>query len=586
MSGSETFAERFAPALERAEPVPETEPTAPVRSTQSDDSPTKTAKKAPRKRTSRAKPKPKSDTRPKRRIRKPKPDPDAFDMTSVRMPPDPFAYTVEEYLIALDRADGLASLADFVKLAWPQVESAPLIWSWHLEELCIHLEAVHRFQIKNLVVCIPPGLSKSTITCVLFPVWSWMHNAKSRWITASHDLSLALRDAQRSKDLMLSRWFRERWCDLVTLDASVEAKDRRERADTAGLYHTTAGGRRLATSVGGKAVGWHANYQIVDDAHKPLEAESVAAQDTVWKWWTETMGSRVSDPKRFARVVQGQRLAEGDLPGRCQELDEYEALVLPMEYDPARHCTTSVGGDRRSVAGELLCEARFDREAIAAMKLRLREDGYAAQGQQDPASSGRVAIKSEWFKRWRALPRSGILVDSWDLKRSSAIERTRERREGESWVVGQRWLLVGEDAYLVAEERGQWTFRETVEAMRRLRALPAPDGTRLVRVLVENKADGPDALAVLEREMRGLIDLVEPAGDKSSRARACELRWQAGRVYVPAGLPWVEDWLREVARFPRKPNDRVDAMTQALLWGPGNVQALGSGSKFAALANM
>lgn len=490
------------------------------------------------------------------------------------MPVDLSEYTLEEIRVALDRADGLDSLAAFVRLAWPYVESVPLIWSWHLDELCTHLEAWIRFELPNLAVAIPPGLSKSTIAFVLAPVWAWMRDGgKSRWITASHDLSIALRDAQRSKDLLTSSWFRERWGDLVQLDASVDAKERRGRSDTAGLYYTTAGGRRLATSVGGKGVGWHANYQAVDDANKPLEADSVAAQDTVWSWWNETMGGRVADPKKLARMVLQQRLAEGDLVGRCLERDEYVGLVLPMEFDPDRRCVTPCGGDRRTKRGELLCETRFDAAAVAAMKVRLGIDGYAAQGQQDPASSGRVAIKTEWFRRWRALPHSGILVDSWDLKRSSALEKARERREGESWAVGQRWLLVGEDAYLVAEERGQWGFSDTIAAMRRLRNLPAPDGTRLVRVLVENKADGPDALAVLAAEMRGLIELVEPAGDKSARARACELRWQSQRVFVPAVGAWVEDWLREVGRFPRKPNDRVDAMTQALLWGPGSASS-------------
>jgi predicted phage terminase large subunit-like protein len=558
-----TFAERFA----RPDPAPE-----PVVAEPSRKRPSRPARVAPKP----------ERPRKSRRARAPKPDPDAFDLASVRMPIDVSSYSLEEIRIALDRADGLESLAAFVKLAWHQIEPEPLIWSWHLDELCTHLEAWIRFEIRNLAVAIPPGLSKSTIAFVLAPVWAWLRDrGRSRWITASNDLSIALRDAQRSKDLLTSRWFRDRWGDLVQLDASVDAKERRGRSDTAGLYYTTAGGRRLATSVGGKGVGWHANYQAVDDANKVLEAESVAAQDTAAEWWDKTMGGRVADPKRLARMVLQQRLAEGDLVGRCLERDEYVGFVLPMEYDPDRHCETPVGGDRRTVRGELLCPSRFDAAAVAEMKVRLGPDGYAAQAQQDPASGGRVAIKTEWFRRWRALPRSGILGDSWDLKRSTALEKARERRQGESWVVGQRWLLQGEDAYLVAEERGLWGFTDTIAAMRRLRSLPAPDGTRLAAVLVENKADGPDAIRVLEAEMQGLIVLVEPAGDKSARARACEPRWQGSHVYVPAVGEWVEQWLREVGRFPRAPNDRVDAMTQALLWGPGSASS--SADAFAAL---
>ena len=35
-------------------------------------------------------------------------------------------------------------LEAFARLAWPYVDPAPLVWSWHLSELCTHLEAVSR----------------------------------------------------------------------------------------------------------------------------------------------------------------------------------------------------------------------------------------------------------------------------------------------------------------------------------------------------------------------------------------------------------------------------------------------------------
>jgi predicted phage terminase large subunit-like protein len=118
--------------------------------------------------------------------------------------------------------------------------------------------------------------------------------------------------------------------------------------------------------------------------------------------------------------------------------------------------------------------------------------------------------------------------------------------------------------------------------MRALKARPGPHGIRLARVLVEDKADGPDAMEELGAEFGGLIELVPPVGDKSSRVRACEERLKAGRVYVPAVSEWVDAWLREVSRFPREPNDRADTMTQALLWGPSSASS--SSSHLRALA--
>lgn len=48
-------------------------------------------------------------------------------------------------------------LYEFVKLAWPQIESTKFIGGWHLELICAHLEAVSRGEIKRLIINVPPG---------------------------------------------------------------------------------------------------------------------------------------------------------------------------------------------------------------------------------------------------------------------------------------------------------------------------------------------------------------------------------------------------------------------------------------------
>jgi hypothetical protein len=48
-------------------------------------------------------------------------------------------------------------LYEFLRLAWPIVEPAPFVPNWHLEELCAHLEAVSRGEIRRLCINVPPG---------------------------------------------------------------------------------------------------------------------------------------------------------------------------------------------------------------------------------------------------------------------------------------------------------------------------------------------------------------------------------------------------------------------------------------------
>ena len=67
-----------------------------------------------------------------------------------------------------------AKLYEFVRQSWPVVEpGVPFIPSWHIEEICEHLEAVSAGDIRKLLINIPPRHSKSTIVSVMWPMWEW-----------------------------------------------------------------------------------------------------------------------------------------------------------------------------------------------------------------------------------------------------------------------------------------------------------------------------------------------------------------------------------------------------------------------------
>ena len=80
------------------------------------------------------------------------------------------AYSLKDYQTEKARR----SLAEFVKQAWHVFEpGTPLKWSWVLDAICEHVQALLEDRlvrdgrvIRNLVINVPPGTSKSTITSV------------------------------------------------------------------------------------------------------------------------------------------------------------------------------------------------------------------------------------------------------------------------------------------------------------------------------------------------------------------------------------------------------------------------------------
>ena len=108
----------------------------------------------------------------------------------------------------------------------------------------------------------------------------------------------------------------------------------------------------------------------------------------------------------------------------------------------------------------------------------------------------------------------------------------------------------GENFYVLDCIREQMTFTKSIFQFELL-SRRWPDG---YIKLVENKANGPALENVLKSKVMG-IKLVEPEGSKIARATACEPTLMTGNVYLPRHAPWVEEFMKECASFPRGKND-------------------------------
>lgn len=103
-----------------------------------------------------------------------------------------------------------SSLAGFVREAWHVLEpNAKLVWNWHLDAICAHLEAVTDGRINRLLINIPPGSSKSLIVSVLWQAWEWGPKglrSLRNLATAFNEIPVK-RDTPKCRDPILSQWY-------------------------------------------------------------------------------------------------------------------------------------------------------------------------------------------------------------------------------------------------------------------------------------------------------------------------------------------------------------------------------------------
>lgn len=491
-----------------------------------------------------------------------------------------------------EKAELEGSLYAFFEASWPSFDPSPFGGNWHFEALAEHLEAVSNGQIRKLLVNIPPRCGKTLMMQVAWPAWTWAQSEKSalkgpqvKFMSLTYAGDLAREIATTARRLIDSEWYRERWGDRVRIDPQQDNKER---------FDTLAGGSRISTSFGGVALGRGADIKIIDDPIKPDEAESEVTRDNVNRTYEETLRNRVTDPRTSAEVVFMQRLNENDLSGHILSTDpDFVHLMLPMEYEPSRHCVTALGfEDPRTEDGELLWPERFDEEAIAPFKRTPYQ--WAGQYQQAPAPRGGGIIRREWWQLWE--PADGKWPQ-FDYLLASLDSAFTEKEENDPSALTVWGIFRGEGnvpyAMLVkawrkhlemhgtdieqnpGETYAQWRRRAEphwglVEWVAETCRFRKPDGSiagTVDKLLIEAKASGISVAQEIQRLYGNegwMTELSDPKGDKVARAHAVVPIFANGQVWAPE-REWAEQVIQETEVFPKgRYDDLTDTVSMAL----------------------
>jgi predicted phage terminase large subunit-like protein len=446
-----------------------------------------------------------------------------------------------------------SDLYSFLQAAFPIVSPGDtLLLNWHIEAMTYQLMRVMRGEITRLIITVPPRSLKSICASVAFPACVLGHDPTCRIIGVSYSEILARKHANDCRALMRSDMYRR-----------VFRKTRISSAkDTELEVMTTAGGYRLATSVGGTLTGRGGNLIVIDDPMKPQDAQSQSARDAVWQWYRNTLLTRLDNKARDAIVVVMQRLHPDDLVGRLLEENEgrewQDWLHLTLPAIAVEEESIPLGGDRYNERkpDELLHPERESQKVLDDIKRAMGSLDFAAQYQQEPVPPGGNLIKWSWFGFYEQcpalLPDDRIIV-SWDTAMSS-----NELSDYSVCVVAH----VRKDTVHILH-----VFRDRLEypALKR-KVIEIHERWRCSNrvLLIENKGSGMSLIQDLRQLNIHAIPVV-PEGDKIMRMARQTAHIEAGCVFLPASAAWLNDFRAELMAFPGgRHNDQIDALSQAL----------------------
>ena len=418
-------------------------------------------------------------------------------------------------------------------------------WYRHCEVLADALQRVADGELKRLMVFMAPRHGKSELASRLFPAY-YLYRHPDHWTGInSYAADLAYTFSRQSRDKLTQ--------------SGVEL-----RGDAAAVKHweTTQGGGLWAAGVGGPITGKGFHLGLIDD---PLKNAEEAASETIRRkqkdWYESTFYTR-AEPDAAIVLIQ-TRWNEDDLAGwllsmegeeepECWHIVNFAAIATTPPKFP-ESCT--VEPDWRN-EGEALCPERYPLERLKRIKTKVGSYFWGALYQQQPSPLEGGLFKRQWWKHWSVLPKFDQVIQSWDC--------TFKDSKNSDYVVGQVWGKVGADYYLIDQVRGRMDINATLSAVRSLSA-KHPEA---IAKLVEDKANGSAVVALLKREISGLV-AINPEGEKVVRATAIAPTVEAGNVYLPPAsvCPWVHDYIEELSIFPNGANDdQVDATSQALNW--------------------
>jgi predicted phage terminase large subunit-like protein len=456
-------------------------------------------------------------------------------------------------LIAIEREACKKSFFEFVKSFWDVVIKEEPVYNWHIPFLCEELQrlsvTIVKREIKpyDLVINIPPGTTKSTITTIMYPAWLWTQDASLRIITNSYSSDLSIEHSVKSRDIVTSEKYKALFSEVVI---------RRDKS-AKGAYENTSTGARYTTSTGGTITGKHAHIIISDDPLNPSQAASDADRKTANEH-TKTLSSRKVNKENTPVITIMQRLHDKDVTGYLLEKKgaSIRHICLPAELSNK----VSPPELKEKYIDGLLDANRLNRGVLEEAKIDLGSNGYAKQFEQSPTEDGGNIIKKDWFRFISP-------TDFERMRRGESIEFFVDTAFGDKSREGDPTGIIAtckirNDLYITKAQKVYLQFPELIKFIPTFARNNSYDKMGAIRI--EPKANGLSVIQTLSAETKlNVTRTVTPKDSKETRLNAESPKIECGRVYLIEDH-WNEDFMDEIAGFPFKEHDEyVDLIAYA-----------------------
>jgi predicted phage terminase large subunit-like protein len=453
--------------------------------------------------------------------------------------------------------------------------------NWHHHYFNWAAEKVLSGEVKNLIVNIPPGGTKTEFWSVHLPVYCMVKFPRVRILNTSYSKDLVSENSERSRALVKSSEFQQFYSFDIGKDKVDDWTIEKDGKRIHQLFSRPSGGQITGVR-GGYMSDSFSGYINADDWDKIDDLFSETKRKKSHTRIVNTLRSRKADfntPFIFvqqrghvddstAYLLSGSMGLEIDLHIKIPALIDQDYIdSLPPGIK--ERCIQDVCSHKQLNGKWSYWPAKESVEDLTALKTA-NPYTFASQYDQDPEKlDGGIFFESD-FEYYGSVEDGADIPqpDSWEY-RIITVDTAQKTGEANDWTVYTEWGVYQGCIYRLRSFRKRVTAKELRQAFKSFVQAcwedNRPSNGNLRAILVEDKSSGTGLIQEMTNQLPLRITPLPRAKDKLTRAMDCQPHVGSKKVKLRYGDPTNLDFVPEVCSFKEDDSHPFDDQTDTMM---------------------
>lgn len=406
-------------------------------------------------------------------------------------------------------------------------------------KICNTLEKVANWEIKRLIINMPPRLGKTDHITKWFATWLLWKKPKTKFIVTWYSTELMERFSSEARLWYESNTYKTIFPRRSSLREDQNTKKWWTNNDSWSYYAVWSWW----------TITWvWADIILVDDPLNPKDESSDLVRSWINNWFHNVLESRLDDKRNGAIVVIMQRLHSDDLCWHLMNLEKeglwekWDKLILPAiaeEDEDFRSYWQSINEDRLPI--EYLEKIKSADKII-----------FSCQYQQNPIAKENQEFHEEWFK-YDDYP--------WWWRVFTAVDPAFTKKESADDSSIATWAFIADKMYILEITAGKYDVWELVEKMIYHIKKRSPEKIGIESFQAQVTINFSLKSELSKRNINCNIEEIRQSWDKESKIRRLLPLFRNWLIFHKRDMDKLEKQLKE---FPRWKHDDVIDSVQML----------------------